>query len=77
MASLTLDALPRRMFVLGSNRNLSRTAFQDAAGLNACRCPSCGGMVRGALPLDPALKPFDASCSTCGGAGLNCHVEAA
>lgn len=77
MRGLTLDALPGRMLVLGSNRDLSRTACQDAAGLNVCRCPECGGRTRGALPLDPALKPFDASCSTCGGAGLNRHVEAA
>lgn len=77
MRTLTLDALPRRMFVLGSNQGLSRTAFQDAAGLNACRCPECGGLSRAALPLDPSVKRFDASCSTCGGGGLNRHVEAA
>lgn len=77
MRALTLDALPRRMFVLGSNQGLSRTAFQDAAGLNACRCPECHGLIRTGLPADPALKPFAAGCKTCGGAGLNRHVEAA
>lgn len=77
MRTLTLDALPRRMFVLGSNRDISRTPFQDAAGLNACRCNDCGGMVRSGLPVDPALKPFAAGCPTCGGLGLNRHARAA
>lgn len=74
---LTLTVAPSRILVTGRNADIGLTIFQNAAGLLPCRCPDYQGSIRSALPRDPSLKRFDSSCPTCGGAGLNRHVEAA
>lgn len=68
-----------RLVFIGKNSAISPTAFQDGARhLDPRRCPECGGSVPAhAAPFRADSKPFGCTCQTCGGAGLNRHVEAA
>lgn len=57
-------------------KNAAPTTPTAPEKLLACTCPECGGSTRSALE-DPSRKPYQPGCATCGGLGLNRHVEAA
>ncbi len=74
------DAGNRSMLTAGRtswNQDDWNAAADTTEQLLACTCPDCGGSTRNALPQDPSRKSYQPGCVTCGGIGLNRHVEAA